>query len=45
MLWHINFTKKHFVVAKFLTEKFVALTGTLGKKGGRAFMTAQQGRW
>jgi hypothetical protein len=31
MLWHISFTKKHFVVAKFLTEKFVALIGTLGK--------------
>jgi hypothetical protein len=31
MLWHISFTKKHFVDAKFSTENFVALIGTLGK--------------
>jgi len=31
MLWQISFTKKHIVVAKFFTEKFVAMIGTLGK--------------
>jgi hypothetical protein len=33
MLWHISFTKKHFVVAHCLTEKFITLIGTLGKGG------------
>jgi hypothetical protein len=32
-LWHISFAKKHFVVAKFSTEKFVAFICTLSKAG------------